>query len=285
MDSSLLSIGDICSETGLSSDVVRVWERRYGFPMPVRLPSGHRRYRTEDLHRLRLIAEAVASGHRPSAAVRSSSAQLQTMVLKNSSSEPSLILDELMLATENANSEKIKNLLAEALFQKGLRDFVMHTIAPLLERVGIAWAEGRLDIHHEKLLTEVLEDLLRKLRNELDQQAKGPREVVLVTTLPGERHRLGLLMAALIYTSKGYKTEVLGMDVPVANIAKAARQVGARKVAVSLSILTAGESIRRLLRDLQERLPQGCGLVVGGQGASRTRKVHGIERMTRLEDI
>lgn len=285
MDSSLLSIGDICSETGLSSDVVRVWERRYGFPMPVRLPSGHRRYRTEDLHRLRLIAEAVASGHRPSAAVRSSSAQLQTMVLKNSSSEPSLILDELMLATENANSEKIKNLLAEALFQKGLRDFVMHTIAPLLERVGIAWAEGRLDIHHEKLLTEVLEDLLRKLRNELDQQAKGPREVVLVTTLPGERHRLGLLMAALIYTSKGYKTEVLGMDVPVANIAKAARQVGARKVAVSLSILTAGESIRRLLRDLQERLPQGCVLVVGGQGASRTRKVQGIERMTRLEDI
>ena len=285
MDSSLLSIGDICSETGLSSDVVRVWERRYGFPMPVRLPSGHRRYRTEDLHRLRLIAEAVASGHRPSTAVRSSSAQLQTMVLKNSSSEPSLILDELMLATENANSEKIKNLLAEALFQKGLRDFVMHTIAPLLERVGIAWAEGRLDIHHEKLLTEVLEDLLRKLRNELDQQAKGPREVVLVTTLPGERHRLGLLMAALIYTSKGYKTEVLGMDVPVANIAKAARQVGAHKVAVSLSILTAGESIRRLLKDLQERLPQGCALVVGGQGASRTRKVQGIERMTRLEDI
>ena len=285
MDSSLLSIGDICSETGLSSDVVRVWERRYGFPMPVRLPSGHRRYRTEDLHRLRLIAEAVASGHRPSTAVRSSSAQLQTMVLKNSSSEPSLILDELMLATENVNSENIKNLLAEALFQKGLRDFVIHTIAPLLERVGIAWAEGRLDIHHEKLLTEVLEDLLRKLRNELDQQAKGPREVVLVTTLPGERHRLGLLMAALIYTSKGYKTEVLGMDVPVANIAKAARQVGAHKVAVSLSILTAGESIRRLLRDLQERLPQGCGLVVGGQGASRTRKVQGIERMTRLEDI
>ena len=285
MDSSLLSIGDICSETGLSSDVVRVWERRYGFPMPVRLPSGHRRYRTEDLHRLRLIAEAVASGHRPSTAVRSSSAQLQTMVLKNSSSEPSLILDELMLATENANSEKIKNLLAEALFQKGLRDFVIHTIAPLLERVGIAWAEGRLDIHHEKLLTEVLEDLLRKLRNELDQQAKGPREVVLVTTLPGERHRLGLLMAALIYTSKGYKTEVLGMDVPVANIAKAARQVGAHKVAVSLSILTAGESIRRLLKDLQERLPRGCALVVGGQGASRTRKVQGIERMTRLEDI
>ena len=49
----LLSIGDICSETGLSADVVRVWERRYGFPVPVRLPSGHRRYRQTDLHQLR----------------------------------------------------------------------------------------------------------------------------------------------------------------------------------------------------------------------------------------
>jgi methanogenic corrinoid protein MtbC1 len=207
------------------------------------------------------------------------------MVLKNAPHQQDPILDDLMLATLASNSEKIKNLLAEALFQNGLRDFVIKIVAPLLERVGLAWAEGKLDIHHEKLLTEVLEDLLRKLRNELDQQARGPREVVLMTTLPGERHRLGLLMAALIYTSKGYKTEVLGMDVPVANIAKSARQVGAQKVAVSLSILTAGESVRRLLKDLQERLPQGCSLVIGGQGASRTRKVQGVDRMTGLEDI
>ncbi len=286
MNAQLLSIGDVCTETGLSSDVIRVWERRYGFPMPVRLPSGHRRYRSEDLNRLRLIAEAVASGHRPSTAVVSTPAQLQTMVLKNALSiSTNKILDDLMVATLSSDSEKIKNLLADALSQQGLRDFVINIISPLLGRVGLAWAEGKLDIHHEKLLTEVIEDLLRRLRTELNQQAQGPREVVLMTTLPGERHRLGLLMAALIYTFKGYKTEVLGMDVPVANIAKSARQVGANRVAVSLSILTAGESVRQLLMDLQERLPKGCKLVIGGLGASRTRKVEGVERMTRLEDI
>ena len=49
----LLSIGQICEETGLTADVIRVWERRYGFPVPVRRPSGHRRYQFEDLARLK----------------------------------------------------------------------------------------------------------------------------------------------------------------------------------------------------------------------------------------
>src|SRR5512143_1365530 len=81
--SELLSIGDICAETGLSSDVIRVWERRYGFPVPVRLPSGHRRYREQDLRRLRLIAEAVAEGHRPSKVVGAEEAELKRLIAKS----------------------------------------------------------------------------------------------------------------------------------------------------------------------------------------------------------
>ena len=73
----LLSIGDICEETGLSADLIRVWERRYGFPQPVRLPSGHRRYRRGDLHQLRLMAEAVAQGHRPGLVVRATETELR----------------------------------------------------------------------------------------------------------------------------------------------------------------------------------------------------------------
>jgi hypothetical protein len=55
------------------------------------------------------------------------------------------------------------------------------------------------------------------------------------------------------------------------------------RVAVSLSIQSAGETTRRLLMDLQERLPAGCRLLIGGQGAARTRKVKGVERLLGLE--
>jgi len=75
------------------------------------------------------------------------------------------------------------------------------------------------------------------------------------------------------------------VDLPVASIAQAGRTLMVDRVAVSLSIQSAGETTRRLLMDLQERLPPRCRLIVGGQGAARTRKIVGVERMTGLDVI
>jgi hypothetical protein len=187
----LLSIGDICSETGLSADVVRVWERRYGFPVPVRLPSGHRRYRREDLNQLRLMAEAVAQGHRPGLVARASEAALKRLLAPDVNPR----VDALFEAVLGLDTDQMRRLLRQCVEELGWKPFLQQGVAPLLERVGMAWAEGRIDIHHEHLLTEVLEDLLRDLR--LECRTLPGRGSVLLCTLPGERHRLGLLMAAL----------------------------------------------------------------------------------------
>ena len=45
----LLTIGDLGHRTGLTPEVLRTWESRHGFPAPTRLPSGHRRYREDDV--------------------------------------------------------------------------------------------------------------------------------------------------------------------------------------------------------------------------------------------
>ena len=278
-ESGLLSIGEVCDETGLSPDVVRVWERRYGFPVPVRLPSGHRRYRDGDLHRLRLMAEAVAHGHKPSAVAK---ADLDTLRgLLRGPEEGSPELEPLEAAIRDLDSTRIRQLLDEALARRGLLPFLKEVVAPLLERVGLAWAEGQLGIHHEHLVTELLEDMLRRLRA---QHPPRPGQApILFATLPGERHRLGLLMAALASSAQGHRTELLGVDLPVANIAAAARQLKAQALAVSLSLQSSGEMTRRLLMDLQERLPPGCALQVGGQGSVRMRRVEGVERLPGIE--
>lgn len=275
----LLSIGDICAETGLSADVVRVWERRYGFPEPVRLPSGHRRYRRQDLNRLRLMAEAVAQGHRPSVVARASEAGLRGLLFR----EGGPGVDPVFQAVAVMDTHGIRTRLNEALKGMGWKPFLQDLVAPLLDRVGMAWADGSMGVHHEHLLTEVLEDLLRERR--LDFRPIPGRGSVLLATLPGERHRLGLLMAALAYAAGGTQVELLGVDLPVASIAHAARTLKVNRVAVSLSIQSSGEPTRRLLMDLLERLPPGCRLVVGGQGAVRTRRVEGVERMTGLDVI
>lgn len=281
--SDLLSIGDICSETGLSPDVVRVWERRYGFPVPVRLPSGHRRYRISDLNRLRLIAEAVANGHRPALAVKADEASLRKLLVRGQSNTWAPIVDPLIKAVMEMDSVLIRTLLQDSFSRYPLKDFLGHVVDPLLEWVGFAWAEGSLGIHQEHLVTEILEDFLRQMRLALPvHPSKGS---VLLATLPGERHRLGLLMAALLYAAKGVRVELLGIDLPVASIANAARTLRVDRVAISLSIQSSGEPTRRLLLDLLERLPSNCRLLIGGQGAARTRRVEGVERMTGIGEI
>lgn len=275
----LLSIGDICSETGLSADVVRVWERRYGFPVPVRLPSGHRRYRQGDLYRLRLMAEAVAQGHRPSVVARSSEEALKRLLVP--AGDPRV--DALFEAAAAMDTERMRTLLREALDGLDWRPFLQQVVSPLLDRVGMAWADGSLGVHQEHLVSEVLEDFLRELR--LGCQPGPGRGAVLLATLPGERHRLGLLMAALAYAATGLRTELLGVDLPVASIAQAARTLKVDRVAVGLSIQSAGETSRRLLLDLKERLPPGCRLLIGGQGAARTRRIEGVDRLLGLEVV
>jgi MerR family transcriptional regulator, light-induced transcriptional regulator len=275
----LLSIGDICLETGLSADVVRVWERRYGFPVPVRLPSGHRRYRPADLQQLRLMAEAVAQGHRPSLVARAGEAALKRLLVPTDNP----CVDVLFQAVVAMDTDRMRRLLRESLHHLGWKPFLQSTVAQLLDRVGMAWAEGSIGIQHEHLVTEVLEDLLRELR--LEFRTTPERGRVLLCTLPGERHRLGLLMAALAYGAQGISTELLGVDLPVASIAQAARTLKVDRVAVSLSIQSTGETTRRLLLDLHDRLPPGCRLIVGGQGAARTRRIEGVERMMGLEVI
>ncbi len=275
----LLSIGDISAVTGLSVDVIRIWERRYGFPAPIRLPSGHRRYPDADLQRLRLIAEALAHGQRPGLVARADTESLRRMILPSGGTR----LDALWRAVEGMEPERMRTLLQDYLEGMGWHPFLQEVVKPLLDRVGIAWAEGEIGMHHEHLLSEVLEDLLRRMRQVLPVLAGEGR--VLLCTLPGERHRLGLLMAALVFAGRGSRTDLMGVDLPLASIAQAAKLLRVNRVAISLSIQNTGESVRRMIVDLKDRLPDDCQLLIGGKGAARTRRVRGVGRMPELDMI
>ncbi|MEI6592409.1 MAG: MerR family transcriptional regulator [Holophagaceae bacterium] len=277
--SGLLSIGDISAVTGLSVDVIRIWERRYGFPTPIRLPSGHRRYPDTDLQRLRLIAEALAHGQRPALVARADADALRRMILPTGGSR----LDALWQSVEAMDPDRMRNLLQGYLEGMGWQPFLQEVVKPLLDRVGIAWAEGEIGLHHEHLLTEVLEDLLRRMRQVLPVLAGEGR--VLLCTLPGERHRLGLLMAALVFAGRGSRTDLMGVDLPLASIAQAAKLLRVNRVAISLSIQHTGEPMRRMILDLKDRLPEDCLVLIGGKGAARTRRIRGVGRMPELDMI
>src|SRR5512137_1739057 len=75
----MLSIAAVERDTGLSKDTLRVWERRYGFPRPLRDANGDRVYPLDQVDRLRLLKRLMDQGHRPGKIAECSLEHLQTL--------------------------------------------------------------------------------------------------------------------------------------------------------------------------------------------------------------
>src|SRR5689334_17762917 len=105
-----LGMGDVVGRTGVAEATLRMWERRYGFPAPQRLASGHRRYSERDVEMIRAVAAKRAAGLALPVAVeqaRSEGSQPTTSVFaalrrRRPDLEPRVLLKPMMLALSHA---------------------------------------------------------------------------------------------------------------------------------------------------------------------------------------
>ena len=277
-----LSIGEIAERTGITVDTIRVWERRYGKPVPVRLPSGHRRYTEEHVVWLRRVAEAMSLGRRAGEAVRAEAHELEAMLARavEEPIEPAAV-DELYDLARRVQPDGLRAHLLLLWAEYGPQTFLAELLAPFLARVGRAWADGDLEVRHERLVSEVVSDLLRIWRAE--QPTRDDAPALLLATLAGERHGLGLRVVALSSALAGARTFVFGTELPLEEIAAAAHELEVSAVVVSISLATGGVETDRRLADLGARLGTGIRLAVGGRGARGARRVpKGIDYIDEL---
>jgi methanogenic corrinoid protein MtbC1 len=282
-----LSIGALSRATGIPVETLRTWETRYGFPVPERKPSGHRLYPLASVRRLRRIAEALALGHRAGQVVPAREAEL-TELLRATPSVPAppparapSTASDILGLVEGFDGERLTSVLLSEWARTSPLEFLEEQVAPLVREVGEAWATGRLHVRHEHFVSERLGDVLRSVRIPFEERARGP--LVVLATLPGEEHALGLQMAALVLAWCGNRLVYLGTEAPVDEVAQAARDQAARAVAVSVSLAHAGRATSSGLARLRRLIPKRTHLVVGGQGAPRPRP--GVEVMPTLRDL
>lgn len=281
-----LSIGALSRATGVPVETLRTWEARYGFPVPERKPSGHRVYPTASIPRLLRIAEALARGHRAGQVVAASDSDLDELLQVTPAAPPapamappSMRSTEVLLDhVERFDADRLTRALLGEWARREPVDFLEHVIAPLVRAVGQAWEERRLEVRHEHFLSERVGDLLRSLRLPLEERARGP--LVVLGSLPGESHGLGLQMVALVLAAAGCRLLFLGTEVPPDQIATLARDLGARALGLSISAATGGAASNAQLRRLRAALPRRIQLLVGGAGAPK--KSEGIEVITDL---
>jgi DNA-binding transcriptional MerR regulator len=261
-----LSIGKLAKATGFSVGRLRMWEQRYGAPKGVRLQSGHRRYARKDIQGIQLVKYCLERGFRPGHLLGLEQAQLiqlldkaETEALPGWEPAPWVALVQAMdrVALQKEFQQHWKAL--------GPMRFMQERADPFIQALGNGWEKGRLCIAEEHFATEVLEDHFSGAGADMDQTAQGPR--VAVTTLAGDRHRLGLQMVSVACTLAGLRPLNLGPDLPRGETSALAKRLAIRGVFLSIAAgYDLGEA-QRQLAELRKELGPGTALAVGGAGA------------------
>ena len=287
VDERVYTIGVVERDTGIGRDTLRVWERRYGFPEPVRNDKGERIYPEAQLRRLQRVRRLLDQGLRPGKLLplpEDALNQLESELQPETPGPQHESVIALLDAIRSADAARVEGLLQQQYAKQGMEGFILNTVVPLLSSVGELWASGNLQIFQEHFLSA---QLIRFLNTEVSRlQNSAGKPVVLLATLPGEEHTLGLLMLSAILSSRGVSTINLGGEVPMDQIARAAEQFRADVVAITFSGSYQYSTIRSDLRELRTFIPDYVDIWTGGEGVRRLRKLPaGVTKFSSFEKL
>jgi DNA-binding transcriptional MerR regulator len=267
-------IGAVAKLTGLSADVVRVWERRYKAISPSRTSAGTRLYSDEDIYRLRRLRQAMEKGHSIGRVARLSEAELDAVInesaARTETADPYQVTRERFLeAIERMDVVAADLELSRAATLYPARSLVKQIVAPILDEVGDRWSHKELGVAHEHLASWLLRSLLSSLFR-LYPPTENAESIVLATP-SGERHEFGLLLAALLAATRGWRVIYLGPDLPAAEIGFTLRLTKVRYLALSL----VGEitEIEDELRAIADQVPAAVRVWIGGANALNHREL------------
>jgi MerR family transcriptional regulator, light-induced transcriptional regulator len=247
-------------DTGIHKETLRVWERRYGFPSPWRDATGERLYPAEQVQRLRLVKRLLDAGHRPGRVVAASVQELSALLqppaavpVAGAAVEPFEIAACTALL-QGHDVEGLRRALSEVVLRRGLGRGVIEVFAPLTSRIGELWMSGALQIFQEHLYGESLQLVLRQAMRALPPPT-GRQPRVLLTTLTGESHALGLLMVEALLGLEGAVCLSLGVQTPFAQLPAAATACRVDVVALSFAGQLAHRAVLDGLASLRTQLP------------------------------
>ena len=279
-------IAGVERETGIGKDALRVWEKRYGFPVPERDEREERLYPQDQVDRLRLIKRLLDSGMRPVKVVGLDMPELNALLnhMPDDAARHSEDLAGFIGLIKSHQAAALRVALSRALLQQGMEVFLSKTITPLNNLVGEAWMRGEIRVFEEHLYSEQITHVLRDAIAMLRHPGDTPR--ILLTTLPGEEHTLGLMMAEATLSLQGAGCIMLGVQTPIQEIVLAAKAHQVDIVVLSFSAAIPVVQVKSGLQLAREALPKKVVLWAGGAGVARLRSpVEGVQLMGPLSDL
>lgn len=267
-----MTIQQLSQEIGIGIDTLRIWEKRYGFPAPTRDARGHREYSRQQLEELRVVKNLQGLGQRPGKIFSLNTTerrQLLEQLLAQYAPQDKCLQD----LVDKCPPQQIEQELAAQCRNLGFADFVQHCAVPLLQLLDHRWTTGQVSIAREHLISDQLENLL-KAEIATPVGAKEPK--ILFLTLSGERHKLGLLLAATLFHSNGVNCIWLNQELPASELPALTRELEVDAVALSFSSHYSSRQAKQNLSDLRKDLAADIKIIAGG---------HAVRKITTLTNL
>lgn len=267
----MFSIGVVARQTGIEIGTLRKWEERYGFPRPLRLHSGQRRYRAHDIEKLLVIARRLANGERIGQVLRE---VRQSCAASADLPDAQATARQLCQSGERALNALVRNdlpalraILEEARGVGSMAEFVEEFAGPLTQQVGEYWARGLLPIFAEHVYSAALDSIL--LRDVIRAEAASVQPGVLLTTPAGEQHTLGLSMVSAVLGEAGVASMRLQGGLPASELGAVVAAYRIKVVGVSATCLYPPKILAASMRAMRSALPPEIGLWFGGGGVNK----------------
>ncbi|MEO7071290.1 MAG: MerR family transcriptional regulator [Nostocoides sp.] len=258
-----IRIGELADRLGVTTDLLRAWERRHELFDPERTRGGYRLYSPADESRARRVLALRARGvPLADAAARVVGAR----PARPPSSDPleradlPAFVDRIHAAVLSFDAVAVNTALDEAVDVHGRSIGLGGVAIGYLRRLGDEWEAGRVGVAHEHFASHLIR---RRVGDHLLLHPADGRPTAVLACPPGERHDIGLLVVAVLLSHEGWCVRFLGADTPLPALAAACAALDPSLVILSAARPSALVSRARSIRWLAPRWP----VAIGGRGA------------------
>jgi MerR family transcriptional regulator, light-induced transcriptional regulator len=256
----VLRIGELSKRAGVSPELLRAWERRYGLLRPARSAGGLRLYSPADVERVSLMQQHLAEGMAAAEAAALAVREAVDGEAARTALRPAAIRNELAHALDAFDEPRAQAILDRVLALATVETLLSEVIVPYLQELGERWERGDASVAQEHFASGVLRGRLLGLARGWGL-GLGPAAVL--ACLPGEQHDLGLIAFGLALRSRGWRIVYLGPDSPIDTVADVSRRIDPNLVVLNA---VSRERVRPVLRKLRA-LARRHRVALGGSAA------------------
>jgi MerR family transcriptional regulator, light-induced transcriptional regulator len=256
-----MRIGGLSRRVGVSPELLRAWEQRYGLLQPIRSAGGYRLYSAADEERVRRMQRHLDAGV--------SAAQAAELALAGATggdeAARSTGLAQLAIDLREA-LDRLDEPTAHTTIDRLLATFTLETVLgevvlPYFRELGRRWERGEASVAQEHFASNVLRGRLLGLARGWGQ-GSGPK--VVLACAPGELHDLPLIIFGLALAARGWTITYLGPDTPIATIQETLAEVRPRLVVVAATTRQRLQAAKTQLAELARQVP----VALAGAGAT-----------------